>query len=236
MKSAKYFLFLFTSILFTQCDLLIDKCGDNVDLGSYELTTQSKTDWFPYLDVNEVSFKNGAGEEITLQIQENEEVMMYTPLAQICNEGFGDVSEEFIRCEWIYKTYTCVHNTISYKLEIALYIDLAGQNANSFETILYDKISYSSVAYPDNDVSSGVGGFVDLIANDRGNAIDFESTNLVPSEFSEEIEINGQTYQNVWYFNREWPASVFTPGIYVQKGNGIIAFLGMNEEVWVLQY
>ena len=77
----------------------------------------------------------------------------------------------------------------------------------------------------------GVGGGVDIVASYRGNTIhDDDIAFLHVINFAEEIEINGVPYKDVWYWDRAG-----TPSLYVQKYHGIIAFAGMDGEVWVLQ-
>src|SRR5660398_172943 len=86
-------------LFFTECR---SKCGEDVSLGEFELISSSKEDWFPYFSIDELSFKNGSGEIITLHLSTHENRMDRLSIQQICNEGWTESAEEYINGEWVY--------------------------------------------------------------------------------------------------------------------------------------
>lgn len=223
MKNLMMFLAIPIVFLFSSCE----KCGDNISLGDYTLIETTKQDWYIYDGLDRLSFKNTAGDLIALEIDEFEDRQLYTPVTKICNEGFGDSAEEYYNGEWILKRYKTVHNDITYSIETVLQVE----NTSTSELRLYDAVNFSSNVDNLNDSDIGVGGSVYLFANDRGNTFAQPNDELpVVPEFAAEIDINGVTYQNVYYFNR---AGV--PSIYVQRNQGIIAFAGLDGELWIAE-
>lgn len=212
-------------LFFVSCS----KCGENVYLGDFYLMPQSKGDWFPFTGVEELTFNNATGDAITLKLVENEDKMAHQSIQQICSDGWSDTSEEYFKGEWLLSEYKGVFKNITYSILVILYVEKNIYQWESIKFNLYDRISYQSIVDNENDKEIGVGGRIDLIANNRGNSLDINDLQLfIPSDFSEEMVINGITYQDVWYFDREG-----TPSLYVQQGQGIIAFLGFEGEVWV---
>ena len=212
--------------------IFTDKCGDSINLGDFRLMPESKADWFPYLNLPELTFSNSAGKTIALRSLAREETMTFHSLGEICREGWADSAEEYFMGEWLHYVYGGSFDGISYELSMVLYVDpdrslyTRGQAVSS---ILYDIVSYHSLTSREPDI--GVGGSVYLITSYRGNTNVAEDLNFLDwDDFAEEIIINGVAYDDVWYFNREG-----VPSLYVQKGRGIIAFAGMDDEVWVLQ-
>lgn len=200
-------------------------------MGDFYLMPQSKEDWFPYLGTNALTFKNGRDEIITLQLAEHQEEMMYQPIRKICSEGYFGTSEEYYNGEWLLSKYIGIVGKITYNVQVMLYVHKNNKESIPVKSNIYDLASYQSLVVNANDTEPGIGGFINVIADKRGNDIDEnEIQGFLPADFVKEIEINGKTYQNVWYFDREG-----TPSLFVQQGLGIIAFLGFNGDYWVLQ-
>jgi len=203
-----------------------NRCGKNVDLGNFKLMTDTRADWYPYQGVNTLTFSNASGELISLSPEVREETMMYKSFRQTCTKGWADTAEEFYKGEWLLVHYRGVSNNISYRLEIIVSVE---HIFNSPSLVLYDRASYGS--FVSGDSGTAVAGGVDIIASKRGNSFNHaDITEFNYSDFTQEIEINGKTYRDVWYFDRQG-----TPSIYVQQGYGIIAFAGLNNEVWLLK-
>ncbi len=211
-----------------------DECGENVKIGDYLLMEEGFADWFPYESKSQLQFKNQNDQIITLDVLNVENKWVYTPIQHICDGGFGDSSEEYFNGQWIYYKYVGEFETVRYQLEISYYVELLDNTYSNIEQNLYDLISYSSLVVDDKSTNQGVGGYLNFVASYRSNAVnpDISSSSFV---FADQLLINGSDYQNVWYFNRESPAGTFTPALYVKQGKGIVAFLGVNDEVWELQ-
>jgi hypothetical protein len=218
-------LIAFTVLTFLFVSTGCKQCGENISLGDFELLPESKADWFPYENIDELTFANLSGEIINLSKLVIMEELMYTSFREICNEGWADYAEEYYRGEWLMYEYSGFVNAIRYKLEMTLFVDYLN---NSSTLKLFDMAIFSSMITSSGQ--NGIGGSVYIIANNRGNTISPTDHHYILPEFAAEIEINGNIYQDVWYFNREG-----TPSLYVQKYLGIIAFLGYDDEIWVLQ-
>lgn len=222
LKNVIYATFLTISLIQISCK----RCGENVSLGDYNIENESIVNWFPYLDKTELVFENSVGQTLSLNRTIIEEEMVYQPFREICRESSIDNAEEYYKKEWIKYVYSKVENGTTYSIEVLLYVD---HLMNQTSLFLFDKVEFSSYV-TNTQQSVAIGGSVQLVASKRGNNINdsyfyFLSTN----SFAEEMVINGEAYQNVWYFNRDG-----TPSIYVQMGKGVIGFLGINDEIWVL--
>lgn len=203
------------------------RCGKNVHLGDFSLINDTRDDWYPYRDVSTLTFTNGSGAQITLSRQEREETIRYVPFREICTEGWADTSEEFYRGEWLQTIYSGTFSIITYRLGIIVSVE---HLFNYPSLVLYDRAAYSSYVAGVGQ-GTAVGGSVNILASKRGNSF---NPNELPEfdtpDFASVIEINGKNYSDVWYFDRQG-----TPSLYVQQGYGIIAFAGLNNEVWVLK-
>jgi hypothetical protein len=124
------------------CITIFDKkCGDNIHLGDFLLMPESKEDWFPYLNMDELTFSNSAGKTITLKNTVLEEKMMYHPLGDICTGGWGDSAEEYFMGEWLLYGYSGSFDGISYKIEIILNVESDKRvhtPGRAVSSILYD--------------------------------------------------------------------------------------------------
>jgi hypothetical protein len=213
-------LLLLLVVFFTSC--LRDKCGDNISLGEFELIPQSFTDWYPYRELDTLRFENKQGEIISLGLTERTEVWSYQSMGEFCNEGWADSAEEYFLGQWIQLKYSGTFDGINYFIEALLFVDVPTDPAS---LKLYDYAVFSSMTHRQFE-SSGVGASVYIIANNRNNTFSQDEV-LVTRDFAEEMEINGEVYSDIWYFNRGG-----VPSMMVQKGKGIIAFAGLNEEIW----
>ena len=93
---------------------------------------------------------------------------------------------------------------------------------------LKDLATYSFDIY--NDSGWLFGGVYIYTVDFRGNAIPNVNGDSGIPDFLDTVDINGNAYNDVWYFYREG-----APSFYIQQGQGIIAFQGLNNEVWELQ-
>jgi len=214
---------LLLAILFPSC--LRNKCGENISLGEFELMPQSFTDWYPYRDMDTLKFENNKGDIIALALTERAEQWAYHSMGEFCNEGWADRAEEYILGQWVQLRYAGTYNEISYTIEALIFVD---RSPSSKSPKLFDYAVFSSLTHR-LFANTGVGASVYLIANHRGNSF-AENEVFVTKDFAAEMEINGETYADIWYFNRQ-----DVPSMMVQKGKGIIAFAGLDEEIWVIQ-
>lgn len=202
------------------------RCGKDVHVGDYQLMAQSKEDWFPYLNVNSLSFKNSKGEVITLELKEQNSDTVSITYHTICDKGFFDNAVEYYNGEILGTTFELKEGNIRYSLIINLSVYHVLYPTDQTKPLLYDQVVYRSEI-----ISNGnsFNGDIILIANSRGNSINTEDINTLAG-FFETLQINGTDYSNVWHFARNG-----TPTLYVQQGRGILAFLGLDGEIWIVQ-
>jgi hypothetical protein len=200
-------------LLLLSMSCMKDKCGDNISLGDYYIEEETKTDWYPYEDLSTLYFKNANNNVLVLQQAEAVEDLVYDPVREICREGFASYAEEYMMAEQISKTYRGGGHELSITLRVR-------HEEMSVEQ-LYDEVTFSSYG-------GSVGGSV-FFFNDRGNNV---NPDLIAPSYIDSIKINGVSYTDVYYFNRESSPGVFEPSLYVQKNTGIIAFLDDNGVIW----
>lgn len=218
----KYMIFGLALVL-PGCGHLLEKCGDNVLLGEFNVTTESVTDWFPYESTDQLVFSNDNNEKLILKQDTYSTFMEVESGKTLCWEEAWDNSSEFIRTEWIETKYF----SESHELKISMHAGWHWLNSSYGLDELFDHVFYSSRG-------EQMGGGIDLVANDRGNNIDMDIYANPSVIHADEIRINGQLFEDVWYFNREYPPSVFTPSLYVKKGIGILAFTDDDYNVWLI--
>ncbi len=156
------------------------------------------------------------------------------PIAKFAGgKGWADYTEEYYHGEWLVYEYGGSVNGVTYKIEISLKVEhLFHQDAPDEQLTLYDMVTYN--------FSSTRGATtrrcgIPLNASYRGNQIsDNYSDFLTLSHLSynilaSEILINEIPYNDVWYSELD----IFP--VYVKKGRGIIAFTGLDNELWVMQ-
>ncbi len=208
-----------------------DKCGSDVDLGDFVLLEESKADWYPYIGVDELIFENSVGDTLRFAEGIRRDEMVDQTYRDICKGNkVGDIAKEVYRSERYVVEYSVVSEDITYFLSISLYVDrFVKDGAEVLE--VYDRVGYTSTVKDYRSTNNpSIEGSILLVANGRGTAVEHEDLwyNETAS-FAEEMQINGQSYRDVWYYE-----SAGKPNLYVQEGRGVIAFLGFDGVVWVL--
>jgi hypothetical protein len=209
-------------LLFTGCG----KCGKNVNLGSFELKPQSIEDWYPYEGINNLNFKNEEGKIITLQILEQEVEMLHNVSREICRKSDFDAAVEYFWGEYLNTKYHGIYDEINFSISVSIQVAGIYYNDGNTDLRLKDFATYSFNMY--NDSKWLFGGVYINTVDYRGNPIPNVNGDSDIHEFLNTVDINGNTYNDVWYFYREG-----APSFYIQQGQGIIAFQGLNNEVWV---
>ena len=204
------------------------KCGRNVNLGKKTLQSQSVSDWFTYKKVNEVIYQNSEGETINMHIEERNEEMIHQFFRHICYESDMDNAHEYFYGEYVFAQYEGSHRDVHQVFSISLGVCQMYYGYEPEELLLQDQVTYSFDFFsPDQWIFGGVYIYT---ASYRGNPVPDDSTGTDHPELVKEMELNGTTYQDVWIFSRE-----NTPSIYIQKGKGIIAYTGPDNEIWERQ-
>lgn len=193
-----------------------DKCGENQSLGDYYIEEETKSDWYPYENISSLTFKNANGGTFVLQQAEAVDDLVYDPVREICRGGYADRAEEYIMAQQLSKTY----RSAAHELTIVLRV----RHEDTSIASLYDEVTFSSYG-------GSVGGSV-FLHNDRGNNVN--PSQIIPS-YADSIQLNGESYTEVYYFNREASPGVFEPSLYVQKNTGIIAFLDDQGVLWTYE-
>lgn len=212
---------IFISLLFAGCG----KCGKDVYLGEFKLIPKSIEDWFPYNGIDELKFKNAEGEVLNLKIADRKEELINQVYRYTCYENYNDEASELIDGEYKYVNYQGTFNEMNYSVSISIMVEGINYSNNSSKIRLKDYVTYQVL------VDNGPYGCMYRYTVDfRDNPETNESGYTFFPEFLKETDINGKTYNDVWYFCTDYQSS-----IYVQQGHGIIAFQGLNDEVWELQ-
>lgn len=232
MKFSKRHLTLISLIVFILLNGCNNKCGEDVLLGNYEVTTQSKEDWFPYVDVETLTFVNDSGITISLDLVYSNSEMIRKVSKIICEKG-ESFATEYYECEFIQSGYEERSGDTFYFLSISL--EVADNQGFDFtdELILYDVLSINLYVGRDD-----YGGNEDnscqlyMLTDKRG--YNFNIANmpyLNQFGFSNEMTLNGKTFHDVWVGSN----LKGIPALFLEQGKGVIAFVGLNDEVWVLQ-
>lgn len=224
MNSRIYIAVIGLSLLIDGCGSLFNKCGDSVLIGEYTVMPESIEDWLPYRGVDQLVYTNSENEELVLKLVQDTAFFQVESGKTICWEDTWDSSSEFIRGEWIISTYA----GSGHELKVEIYVGWNRMNSSYEIDDLFDHVTYYSTG-------KHMGGTLDLVASDRGNNIDPDILSYPSYIYADSIEINGQIFEDVWYFNREYPSSVFTPTLYVKKGIGVLGFMDDTNVVWLLK-
>lgn len=216
-------IFLVPTSVFFSCNT----CGESVSLGEFDLKDSSITNWFPYINEDQLIFRNQHDEKIALTLKIRDLTKTQVSYGETCNEGFFDSSHEYYLADFYHTQYTTDYQGDHYKLDIYLFVN----HINNLSGLtLYDQVSYNSGVYRSKE-GPGVGGTVSQVASYRGNNIPdsyFDFINWI--EHADSLEISGKVYQDVFYFLRDG-----VPSLYVQKQKGVLAFAGFDGELWILQ-
>lgn len=205
------------------CGFLFNKCGDNAFLGAFSVSAESISDWHPYRGVDQLVFTDSTNETLVLRQVEDSSFWQVQTGKSICWEESWDKASEYIHTEWIFSRYEGEGCELEFELHVGWY----RMQTNYEIEDLFDQVTYYSKA-------GNMGGTLDLVASDRGNNIDPEILSYPSYVYADTIVINGQEFEDVWYFNREDPSDVFTPALYVKKGIGILGFMDNSNTVWLL--
>ncbi|MDA3821452.1 MAG: hypothetical protein PF450_02405 [Bacteroidales bacterium] len=206
------------------CELIFNKCGKNVFLGEFSVMSESIADWHPYRGVDQLVFTNSENEKLILKQVEDSSFLQVQTGKTICWEESWDSSSEYIHTEWIESRY----EGEGHEIKVVFHVGWYRMNSTYEIDDLLDQVTYESFG-------EHMGGTLDLVANNRGNNIDPELLAYPSYVYADSIEINGQLFEDVWYFNREYPTDVFTPTLYVKKGIGVLGFMDDSNTVWLLE-
>lgn len=201
------------------------KCGKNVKLGEEFLMEESKENYFPYFTIDEMTFVSSSGKVLTMNVESRSTSLMFDHIQYICYNGSLDNASEYYRKESFYVKYVGNLYLNNYELKIHLYISRV-HTLNLNDIRYFDRLScsYSGKGTAGKEVRAS---FTKMV-HKRGNTItdsEISRANL-GLEFEEEFEINGVLYHDVWHNRHK---------LFFQKGRGVFAFEGLDEEYYVLQ-
>ncbi len=201
------------------------KCGKDVKLGEEFLMEESKENYFPYFTIDEMTFVSSSGKVLTMNVESRSTSLLFDHIQYICYNGYGDNAREYYRIEWFSAKYVGNYYQNNYELEIHLFISrLKPSNLNDIR--YYDRLScsYSGKGTAGKEVRASSNKMV----HKRGNAFTESEISTANRwlEFEEEFEINGVVYYDVWHRSHK---------LFFQKGRGVFAFEGLDEEYYVLQ-
>lgn len=220
---------LFLLFLVLGCN---NRCGEDEMIGNYEITKQSKEDWAPYLNADNLTFTNDSGDTILLNLKYPNSEMLRKDVGIICDKN-EDFSMEYYIGELIQSGYEGRSGDTYYLLSFSLEVrDNQGFDFTD-ELIMYDLLSVH-LYVEGGDYGSNEDNSCDLYMLTDKRGFNFNIANmpyLNQLGFSDEMTLNGETFHDVWY------GSNFKgiPSLFLQQKKGVIAFLGMNDEVWVIE-
>jgi hypothetical protein len=193
-------------------------------MGEFLILQESIERWFPERGTSELVFVNSNNDKMSLSLVHDSAFMQVQSGKTICFEESWDRSEEFIRTQWIEIIYSHGLNELK--------IEFTSGWLNGFSEPVIDQVFDQVHFY---SLSDNVGGTLELIACDRGNEIDPE---ILPPPypefvFADSIMINGQWFEDIWYFNRWFSDSLSLPTLYVKEHVGILAFRDKDRNVWL---
>ena len=227
MKSYLTILIIILAVGFSGCK----QCGEDVNLGDYELQEQSISAWYPYSGIDRLSFKNTDGDMIDLNVDNRRDEMISQTYRDICKgNSLDDIAREVYMAQRLLVEYSVVVDDITYFLTAALFVDRFVNTITPGSLKVFDKVNYTSTIQnfqnPDNEIIDGV---INLVADSRGTAVENEDVWFTEAAiFTESVQLNGQTFNDVWCYEKNG-----IPTLYVKEGQGIIAFLGFNNQMWV---
>ncbi len=207
-----------TLLLFSACV----KCGEDVLLGEFELTPESRAYWDAVAGDETLTFVSDDGGEIELQRTKREEDMTWVTFFYLCMKN-NDSAEEYYLGESLHYEYTGLLNGDTLLVRSWFNVYHVPQIR---QLLLYDQATFS---FQINREASIEGAYVQIMSSNRGNNISGNNLPHLPVySFAAQKEINGQLFADVWYYEGHSQAS-----IYVQKGKGIVAFGDAAGKVWI---
>jgi hypothetical protein len=207
------------------------KCGEDIFLGDYELMSQSVQDWYPFQGVETLIFENLAGETIELVSSNRKEQFETITFRDICKgRRIDDVAREYYRAERFVVEYNGLGDDRTYFIKANLSVNRFAIEGNTDYFNLYDEINYSSsIQDYSSDDNQRITGDIKLVANPRDTQIQNDDIwHDGIAHHADQLTLNGNIFSDVWYYESD-----ATPVLYVQKGSGIIAFLGFDDQIWV---
>lgn len=215
------------------------KCGEDVHVGTYELTAESKENWFPYLGVDSLVYHNESGDKLTFFLAEHSASTPKRPFRTNCNgTGWAEYSSDYYIGDILNSTYIANLDNIVYSLNIILTLEPELGYGEPEELVLYDMLEYHLNIYYDHNSGNfaagenyitGETGF--FIADTRGNTLDMEVMEWKFERLAEHghIELNGNTYKDVWSISDYAGKKIY----YFQEKSGVIAFIGEGDKLWI---
>lgn len=214
-------LVLTMTLLMQGCGHIFSKCGDNVFLGEFEVSAESIESWIPYRGKEQLVFTNSQQEELVLYQVEDTSFYQVLSGKTLCWEEAWDNSSEYMHNEWIISRY----EGEGLELKTEIYITWDRMNNSGELEDLYDHVSFYTLR-------NNFGGTLDLVASPRDSKINPDTIFWDPYVFADTITINGQLFEDVWYFNRT-ENDVITPTLFVKKGMGVLGFVDDELTTWL---
>ena len=236
MKTLLSILLVFSTLLYLGCST----CGKHVDLGNFEVMPESKNNWFPYSDKEELIFENATGQVLPFsKTHYNEDFQQFTT-KWLCENNRFDRAYEFAEFEELFAAYAVTQNNVVLSFSMHMTVGYYNYTSGSFDNNTFDRVSYNLLFKKEGAAENSAEGNITnddliLLAHNRGNNVGdsgFDNDN-----FLEQLTLNGTVYHNVWYSDNDnnLPKDKDNnPIIYVQEQKGVIGFLDNNLEAWVL--
>ena len=201
---------------------------------------ESKNNWFPYSDIDEVSFESATGQVLSFTKTHYNENFQQFVTKWLCENNFLDQAYEFAEFEELFAEFEATLNSVVISISIHITVGHDDYSSGSFDNNTFDRVSYSLLFRKEGAAENSSEGNITsdvmiLQAHNRGNNVDdseFDNDN-----FLEQLTLNWTVYNSVWYSDNDnnIPKDKDNnPIIYVQKQKGVIGFLDNNLETWVL--
>lgn len=205
-------------------------CGEDVNLGTYNLTNQTKEEWFPEMNSTKLVFINSSGDTLYLKGDYSTEMRKYQ-IGAICENSDDDFAVQYFKGEIIMHLFKGSLKDVDYIISLEYLVNYLYSPTHGDELILYDNLRMGcDVSWGDGSYENRNGCDISIITDSRGT--DMTLFPYYPSpDFSNTITLNEQTFKNVMYSSNDKNV----PSLFFKKDIGIIAFVGKDNEVWVLQ-
>jgi hypothetical protein len=201
---------------------ITSKCGDDIDLGRIDLTTET-TLYFPYTGREKIILKNANNEELTLQKLDGPlpvQVELTSEAANLC------VASQFDSQNAVYKTtrFACYfQNTGKRQMSFNYAAEVKAKGETKSTLGIFDSFSIGSLA--DSDKGAGGAGNAQF----RGDTAKVATYRSYSSgiRFVADTTIGGKNFKNVMYAKNSRHSVCFA------KGKGLIA-MKFDDELWLV--